>query len=239
MILNKPGIYSTKTCFNDKEMLKDILDYIPQIHKEGYVFIAIAILFTLIAFSFSKGIGIILLIITIWCVTFFRDPERVTFPDEKLIVSPADGRVDKIALAKPPAELNMGDEQMTRVSVFLSVFDVHVNRIPIGGAVKALNYHPGKFLSATLDKSSDMNERQSVLIETEGGINIAVVQIAGLIARRIVCDLDENQQVKAGERFGIIRFGSRVDLYIPKKLKVNVLEGQYMIGGETVIAKLS
>lgn len=239
MILNEPGIYSTQTCFNDKEMLKDLLNYIPQIHKEGYVFIAIAILFTLIAFSFSKSIGIILLIITIWCITFFRDPERVTSPDEKLIVSAADGRVDKIVLVKPPAELNMGDDKVTRVSVFLSVFDVHVNRIPISGTVKVLNYHPGKFLSATLDKSSDVNERQSVLIETKDGTNIAVVQIAGLIARRIVCDLDENQQVKAGERFGIIRFGSRVDLYIPKKLVVQVLEGQYMIGGETVIARLS
>lgn len=220
-------------------MLKDILNYIPQIHKEGYVFIAIAVLFTLIAFSFSKGVGIVFLIITIWCVTFFRDPERVSPPDPKLILSPADGRVDKIALVKPPKELHMKDELVTRVSVFLSVFDVHVNRVPISGTVKVLSYHPGKFLSATLDKSSDVNERQSVLIETEDGVNIAVVQIAGLIARRIVCDLDENQTVAAGERFGIIRFGSRVDLYIPKKLHVNVLEGQYMIGGETVIAKLS
>jgi phosphatidylserine decarboxylase len=220
-------------------MLKDILNYIPQIHKEGYVFIAIAILFTLIALSFSKSIGVIFLIITIWCVTFFRDPERVTPHDAHLIVSPADGRVDKISKVTPPKEFHMGDDKVTRVSVFLSVFDVHVNRIPISGTVKTLNYHPGKFLSATLDKSSDLNERQSVLIETKDGTNIAVVQIAGLIARRIVCDLDENQEVKTGERFGIIRFGSRVDLYIPKKLAVQVLEGQYMIGGETVIAKLS
>jgi phosphatidylserine decarboxylase len=220
-------------------MLKDLFQYLPAIHKEGFLFIAIFLIVTVCLFFVSNTAGWIAILLTIWCVFFFRDPQRVVPLIPDAIVSPADGRVDNIAKATPPKELNMGNEELTRVSIFLSVFDVHVNRIPISGTVKHLHYHPGKFLSATLDKASDLNERQSILIETPGGDKIAVVQIAGLIARRIVCDLDENKAVKAGERFGIIRFGSRVDIFLPKGIEPKVSLGQYMIGGETVIANLT
>lgn len=220
-------------------MLKDLFQYLPAIHKEGFLFIAIFLVIAIGLFFISNAAGWIAVILTIWCVCFFRDPERVVPMIADAIVSPADGRVDNITKARPPKELDMGEEELTRVSIFLSVFDVHVNRIPISGVVKHLHYHPGKFLSATLDKASDLNERQSILIETSGGDKIAVVQIAGLIARRIVCDLDENKAVKAGERFGIIRFGSRVDVFLPKGVEPKVALGQYMIGGETVIAQLT
>lgn len=220
-------------------MLKDLLNYLPGIHREGYLFIIIFLVVTLILFALSTTLGWIGIILTIWCVCFFRDPERVTPPLEDLVISPADGRIESIVHARPPAELELSGDNFTRVSIFLSVFDVHVNRIPINGKVKTLHYHPGKFLSASLDKASEVNERQSILIQTKKGAEIAVVQIAGLIARRIVCDLDEKQEVLAGERFGIIRFGSRVDIYLPHNIEPQVYVGQYMIGGETVIAKLT
>lgn len=221
-------------------MLKDIINYFPPVHKEGFIFIAIFAVITLLLFMLSKNnLGWIFVILTLWCISFFRNPERVTPVGEDLVVSAADGMVDQIVEALPPVELGMGDEPMTRVSVFLSVFDVHVNRIPVNGTIKALHYHPGQFISATLDKSSELNERQSVLIESKSGHDIALVQIAGLIARRIVCDLDEKQTVAAGERYGIIRFGSRVDIYLPKGVKPLVSLGQYMIGGETIIANLA
>jgi phosphatidylserine decarboxylase len=220
-------------------MLKDLIAILPSIHKEGYMFIGIFIVVTLLFFAFSKTMGIIALILTIWCVCFFRDPERVSPTDAGLVVSPADGKIVQIVDdATAPIELDLGDKQFKKVSIFLNVFDVHVNRIPISGTIKALHYHPGQFLNASFDKASDLNERQTVLVETKDGVQVPVVQIAGLVARRIVCNLDENQEVKTGERFGIIRFGSRTDLYLPKDTPVNVLVGQYMIGGETVIAKL-
>jgi phosphatidylserine decarboxylase len=218
--------------------MKDLINHLPSINKEGYIFIAIFLIATLLAFVLSKTLGCLLLILTVWCVCFFRDPERVSPPGEGLILSPADGRIDAIVKSPPPPELSMKDEPLTRVSIFLSVFDVHVNRIPIAGKIKALHYHPGKFFSATLDKASELNERQSILIETEAGTEIAVTQIAGLIARRIICNLDEKQTVIAGERFGIIRFGSRVDIYLPKGVELIVYPGQLMVGGETVIARL-
>ncbi len=220
-------------------MLKDLLQYLPSIHKEGFLFIGIFLVVTICLFFVSNTAGWLALLLTIWCVCFFRDPERVAPLIEDAIISPADGIVDNIVKARPPKELEMGDEELIRVSIFLSVFDVHVNRIPISGVVKHLHYHPGKFISATLDKASDLNERQSIMIETSKGDKIALVQIAGLIARRIICDLDENKAVKAGERFGIIRFGSRVDIFLPKGVEPKVAMGQYMIGGETVIAQLS
>lgn len=219
-------------------MLKSLLEYLPAINKEGYIFIVIFALVSLILLSFSSIMGWIGIILTIWCVTFFRDPDRYVPLIDSVVVSPADGKVESIIQARPPQELQMGDDPLTRVSIFLSVFDVHVNRIPVDGTVKMLQYHPGKFLSATLDKSSELNERQSILIESASGQEVAVVQIAGLIARRIVCNLDENQSVKAGERFGIIRFGSRVDIYLPEGVVPKVAVGQYMLGGETVIATL-
>lgn len=220
-------------------MLKQIISYLPNIHKEGYLFIFLFIVLTAIFFYFSKTLGMIGVILTVWCVCFFRDPDRCVPDVPNVVVSPADGLVDAITKVRAPSELDMGDGEWTRVSIFLSVFDVHVNRIPVSGVVKKLHYHPGQFISATLDKASDLNERQSVYIESTDGHKLAVVQIAGLIARRIVCSLDENIPVEAGARFGIIRFGSRVDVYLPAGIEPNVYLGQRMVGGETVIAMLS
>ncbi len=220
-------------------MLKDLISFLPSIHKEGYLFIGIFILVTMLFMAFSKTMGFIGIVLTIWCICFFRDPDRVTPQTEGLVVSPADGKIVQIVDdATAPVELEMGDKKFKKVSIFLNVFDVHVNRIPISGTVKALHYHPGQFLNASFDKASNLNERQTVLVETKDGVQVPVVQIAGLVARRIVCNLDENQEVKTGDRFGIIRFGSRTDLYLPPETKVEVLVGQYMIGGETIIAKL-
>ena len=219
-------------------MLKDILSYLPNIHKEGYIFIVIFFVITLMLFAFSKTLGIIGVALTIWCACFFRDPERVTPILDNVVVSPADGLVESIVETQAPAELELGEELFTRVSIFLSVFDVHVNRIPVSGTISRLHYHPGQFMSATMDKSSELNERQSVLLHTTSGHKVALVQIAGLIARRIVCQLDEKQEVLAGQRYGIIRFGSRVDVYLPKGTVPKVYKGQRMLGGETVIALL-
>jgi phosphatidylserine decarboxylase len=219
-------------------MFESIRDFMPSIHKEGYFFIVIFVIATMIFFALSAPLGWIGVVLTVWCVFFFRDPERIVPIGENLLVSPADGVVQRITKAKLPKEIADTDEEMNRISVFLNVFNVHVNRIPISGVVKKLHYHHGKFFNASLDKASEHNERQSVLIETKSKEEIGVVQIAGLIARRIVCDLKENQDVETGERFGIIRFGSRVDIYLPSHIKIKVLEGQTMIGGETVIAEL-
>jgi len=218
-------------------MFKDVLQYLPSIHKEGYIFIVIFFFITLVLFSLGKTLGIIGVVLTVWCICFFRDPARVTPLGEDMVVSPADGLVELIVKdIEAPEELELTDEKFTRVSIFLSVFDVHVNRIPVNGTIEKLHYHHGKFFNASLDKASEFNERQTVLIKNKSDELFPVVQIAGLVARRIVCYLDENQEVKAGDRFGIIRFGSRVDLYIPAGYKINVHKGQYMIGGETQIA---
>ena len=226
------------TIYTKKSMIESIKDFIPSIHKEGYVFILIFIIITLVLFLISQKLGWIGVLLTIWCVFFFRDPERVTPIEKDFVVSPADGLVQRITTAKLPPELEGGDEEYTRVSIFLNVFDVHVNRIPIEGEVKILHYHPGKFFNASLDKASEHNERQSILIETPENKLVGVVQIAGLIARRIVCNLKDHEQVKTGERFGIIRFGSRVDVYLPKGIEPQVIEGQRVVGGESIIANL-
>ena len=170
---------------------------------------------------------------------FFRDPPRVTPINDNLVISPADGLVLKIECAVPPEELGLGSEALNRVSIFMNVFDVHVNRIPITGIISNLAYRPGKFVNASLDKASDFNERQCIKITTKGGSIIGLIQIAGLIARRIKCDVKTNQKVNAGERFGLIRFGSRVDLYLPNGVSTLVVVGQRTIGGETVIADLT
>ncbi len=220
--------------------MKDLLSHLPSINKEGYIFIAIFLAITIGCFFFSKTLGVVCLVLTVWCVCFFRDPHRaIPMHSESLVLSPADGLVEKIELATIPPELNMGDEKRMRVSIFLSVFDVHVNRVPISGNVTKLHYHPGQFISATLDKSSSVNERQLVVLENSNKQEIIMVQIAGLLARRIVCNLDENQTVEAGDRFGIIRFGSRVDVYLPNGVEPNVYVGQRMVGGQTVIANLT
>lgn len=176
--------------------------------------------------------------LTIWCVYFFRDPARVTPTREGLIVSPADGIVSMIAPAVPPAELGLPAQPLTRVSIFMNVFNCHVNRAPIGGRVARVAYHPGKFFNASLDKASEANERNGVLIEMADGRTLAVVQIAGLVARRIVCFTRAEARLATGERFGLIRFGSRLDVYLPEGVVPQVCLGQIMVAGETVLADL-
>jgi phosphatidylserine decarboxylase len=219
--------------------MKPYSDLAKIIHREGYIFIGIFAVITFVLGSFSTTLGWIGGICTVWCAYFFRNPERVTPINDSFIISPADGIVQAIKEVTPPSELGLGDEEMIRVSVFLNIFNVHINRIPASGKVLSLNYHPGKFFNASLDKASIHNERQSVLMETVEGVKIAFVQIAGLIARRIVCDLEESQVVKAGQRYGLIRFGSRADIYLPLKTNILVSVGQTCVGGETVIADTS
>lgn len=213
--------------------------FIPSIHKEGFFFIGIFLATTLLFSLVSERLGLIALILTIWCVFFFRDPDRIVPLGEELIISPADGIVQKIELVSMPASLGVSDGDRYRVSIFLNVFNVHVNRVPAAGTIKKLHYFSGKFFNAALDKASVYNERQEVLMELKNGETIAYSQIAGLIARRIICDLKENQVVNAGDRFGIIRFGSRMDVYLPKGVKPLVSIGQTTIGGETIIADLN
>ncbi|MDP6058009.1 MAG: phosphatidylserine decarboxylase [Pirellulaceae bacterium] len=209
------------------------------IHREGRIFVAAFALVSLLAWLVWPWLGMIGAVLTIWCVYFFRDPVRVTPTRSGLVVSPADGVVETITLAKPPEELEMGDAQRTRISIFMNVFDVHVNRIPTDGVITKLSYRPGKFVNASLDKASEDNERQSVRLETSYGLELAFVQIAGLVARRILCELELDQDVKAGERFGMIRFGSRVDLFLPDDVAPLVCVGHRMVAGETIVADLT
>lgn len=208
------------------------------IHQEGYPFIGVFALIAIFLFWLAKPLGWIGVILTCWCAYFFRDPARVTPVGEGLIVSPADGRVSQVALAMPPPELELGTASLMRISIFMNVLDVHVNRAPVAGLVQKIAYKPGKFLNADLDKASEDNERNGLVIRTVSG-PIGVVQIAGLIARRIVCFTREGNTLAAGERFGLIRFGSRVDVYLPANAKPLVSEGQTALAGETVIADLS
>ena len=208
------------------------------IRREGWPFIAASALLTVALFAIAQPLGWLGIIVTGWCVCFFRDPERVTPQGERLVISPADGVVQMIADAAPPPELEMGDAPMRRVSVFMNIFNCHVNRAPVAGAVSRAAYRPGDFINASFDKASERNERRSLCIETQDGVNIAVVQIAGLVARRILCWADEGDMLKAGERFGMIRFGSRLDVYLPPGTRVLVANGQQTIAGETVVAEL-
>ena len=209
------------------------------IHKEGFKFITIFALATAIITMVSSDLGLIALIATIWCIFFFRDPKRFTPQEQNLIVSPADGIINDIdEHATPPAELGLAeDSNWTKISIFLNVFNVHVNYIPAFGKIVKLNYKKGKFLSANLKEASLENERQMILLEGKNQEKIIFVQVAGLVARRIICDLKEGQEVSAGEKFGIIRFGSRVDIYLPRTAKIKALLGQTMIGAETIIAE--
>ena len=208
------------------------------IHKAGWPFIAGFAVASLLLGLLAEELFWLGALATAWCVYFFRDPPRHTPARAGLVVSPADGVVEMIAQAAPPAELDMGSEERTRVSIFLNVFDVHINRIPIGGRIARIAYTPGKFLNASLDKASEENERNALRIDLEEGTSVAVVQIAGLVARRILCDATENSHVQTGERFGLIRFGSRTDIYLPAGVEPQVALGQRMIGGETVVADL-
>lgn len=207
------------------------------IHREGWKFIAIFAVVTLVLFWVAEPLGWLGVILTCWCAYFFRDPPRVTPVREGLLISPADGVVQMIERAVPPEELGMGSDARQRISVFMNVFDVHVNRSPIDATVMAVAYRPGKFLNAALDKASIDNERQSLRMKLTNGKEIAVVQIAGLVARRILCEAREGQSYKAGERFGLIRFGSRVDVYLDDGMVPLVVTGQRCIAGETVIAE--
>lgn len=209
------------------------------IHKEGYRFILIFALSTIVLALISSKLGLVGLVLTLWCIFFFRDPERVIPTEENAIISPADGVVTLIECGvSAPDDLNLGDKKFTKMSVFLNVFNVHVNRVPVAGTVTKVSYKPGKFLSANDANASTENERNSVIVKTADGTEILFVQVAGLVARRIVSDIKEGQEVKAGDRYGIIRFGSRADLYFPDNVDVKALVGQTMIGGETIIAKL-
>lgn len=221
--------------------MEEILKFLtPRLSKEGYAIIVLAGFIAVVGLILFDKLGLILLVGFVFCVYFFRDPERVTPIDKNLVVSPADGVVSAIERhVEFPEELGVKDKFGTRVSIFLNVFNVHVNRVPVSGIVLKESYRPGKFINATLDKSSKDNERQSVLISTNDGKEIAVVQIAGLIARRIVCNLKNGDSITAGSRYGIIKFGSRLDVFLPEGIEPTVIVGQTMIGGETVVARLN
>lgn len=213
--------------------------FLKPMHPEGRKFVAIFAGITLVLFLIADPLGWIGAGLTIWCYYFFRDPIRSTPTREDLIISPADGIVSLIEKAVPPAELGMPDAALTRVSVFMSVFNCHVNRAPIAGKITKIAYRPGKFFNASLDKASADNERNSLCIEIVDGRHLAVVQIAGLVARRIVCFSSENDMIATGERFGLIRFGSRLDVYLPDGVQPMVSLGQTMVAGETVLADLT
>ncbi len=207
----------------------------PKIHKEGYKFLAISILATFVVLLFSNFFGFILILVTVWVYYFFRDPERYSINDDKFLVSPADGLITDISERSGPVELRLENTTYTKVSIFMNVFNCHVNRTPITGKVEEIYYKPGKFLNASLDKASEENERNYFKIKTSSGEEIIIVQIAGLIARRIVCQVEQDQELKQGERIGMIRFGSRVDIYFKNK---NILakQGQNVVAGESLIA---
>ena len=208
----------------------------PNIHKEGYKFLAISIVATFIVLLFSKFLGSILILVTIWVYYFFRDPERYSINDDTFLVSPADGLITSISDQTGPIELQLENKTFTKVSIFMNVFNCHVNRTPLSGTIEEINYKPGKFLNASLDKASEENERNYYKIKSsKSGEEIIIVQIAGLIARRIVCEVEQGQSLKQGERIGMIRFGSRVDLYFHNK-KILAKVGQNVTAGESLIA---
>jgi phosphatidylserine decarboxylase len=216
---------------------KSIRAQLVPISPEGYPFIGAFALASLVLFWLWTPLGWIGSVLTLWCVLFFRDPPRVTPVRDGIIVAPADGRISMVTSAAPPHELGLGDKLLPRVSIFMSVFDCHINRSPAAGRIEKIVYQPGKFFNADLDKASLDNERNSLVI-TLPGARIAVVQIAGLVARRIVCFVRESQPVAAGERFGMIRFGSRLDVYLPEGVTPQVAAGQIATAGETVLADL-
>ena len=217
-------------------LLDTITDTMAPVHRDGHKFVAIGLAITAVLFLVWQPLAWIMALVTCWIIYFFRDPDRVTPLREGLIISPADGRVSLIETVSPPETLGIGTEERVRVSVFLSVFDVHIQRAPLAGRIVKSIYNPGAFLNAALDKASEENERRTIVIETAQGLKIAVVQIAGLVARRIVTFATEGESIGVGERFGLIRFGSRVDTYLPVGAVPLVSVGQRAIGGETVFA---
>jgi len=208
----------------------------PKIHKEGYKFLAISIIVTFIILFFSKFFGVLFILITFWVYYFFRDPERYSIEDDSFLVSPADGLITDISEKSGPEELRLENTTYTKVSIFMNVFNCHVNRVPTAGKIEEIYYKPGKFLNASLDKASEENERNYFKIKSKkNNEEIVIVQIAGLIARRIVCEVEQGQDLKQGDRIGMIRFGSRVDIYFKNK-KVLAKVGQNVVAGESLIA---
>ena len=207
----------------------------PKIHNEGYKFIVIAVFITIIFLLINNFLGLIGLLLTVWVYYFFRDPERYSIGDDKFLVSPADGLVTNISEKSGPEELRLENTSYTKISIFMNIFNCHVNRVPISGKVEEIFYKPGKFLNASLDKASEENERNYFKIKLNNGEEIIIVQIAGLIARRIVCDVEQGQELKQGDRIGMIRFGSRVDVYFKNK-KPLVKLGQNITAGESLLA---
>ena len=210
--------------------------FLAPIHPDGWKFVAASLVLMVVLFFVWAPLGWVAAIGACWCVYFFRDPWRVTPVRSGLVIAPADGLVTQVGPAVPPPELELGPEPMTRISIFLNVLDVHVNRVPAAGRITHVRYRKGKFVNAALDKASEDNERMAVRMSTDQGRDIAFVQIAGLIARRILCTLKEGDVVAAGQRYGLIRFGSRTDVYVPVEWPPLVIVGQRMVGGETVIA---
>jgi phosphatidylserine decarboxylase len=217
-------------------VIDSIRKQLAPIHPEGYPFVGGFALASLILFWLWTPLGWLATVVTLWCAYFFRDPQRVTPVRDGLVVAPADGRVSQIGNATPPQELGLGERPLPRVSIFMSVFDCHINRSPVGGRIERIVYRPGKFISADLDKASEDNERNAFVIATPTGQRIAAIQIAGLVARRIVPFAREGEVVGAGQRIGMIRFGSRVDVYLPEGTRVLAAEGQTALAGETVLA---
>lgn len=221
-----------------QSLMDTFLETIVPIHQDGQKFVAIGAVVTLLAFVLWQPLGWLMALVTAWIAYFFRDPDRVTPLRDGLIVSPADGKICAIEKVRPPAEMGLGEAERVRVSIFLNVFDVHINRSPVAGTIKKSIYVPGKFVNAALDKASEDNERRSYIIVTSSGDEIACVQIAGWIARRIVTFVTEGQSIGVGQRIGLIRFGSRADVYLPPGKTPLVSIGQRAIGGETVLADL-
>ncbi|MBM3646048.1 MAG: phosphatidylserine decarboxylase [Alphaproteobacteria bacterium] len=216
-----------------------LANFLVPIANDGWRFIAIFAGVTFLgALTGAAWVFWPLFLLTLWCIYFFRDPSRAVPQEDGLLISPADGLVQMVVPAVPPAEMGLGSEPLTRVSVFLSVFDVHINRVPCAGTVETVAYRPGKFLNAAADKASEENERMAITLRRADGRQVGMVQIAGWVARRIVCRVKPGQTVATGERFGLIRFGSRADLYLPPGARLLVAPGQRMIGGETVMAEL-
>ena len=209
---------------------------VQRLHREGYRFVAIAAVITFIFLLINNYLGLIGLIITIWVYYFFRDPERFSIKDENYLVSPADGKITQIMEINGPKELGLEEKKYTRISIFMDVFCCHVNRVPYTGKIDKIFYKPGKYINATLDKASEENERNYLKLTNSNGDEIIIVQIAGMIARRIVCDVKEGNTINQGDRFGMIRFGSRVDLYF-ENYKLLVCKGQNTVSGETLLAK--
>mgnify|MGYP006154095031 FL=1 len=213
-------------------MLNTVL---PKIHKEGYRFLAIAIAITFICLLVSKFLGLIAILLTVWVYYFFRDPDRISIQDDNFLVSPADGLISNVSEVDGPAELSLENKKFTKISIFMNVFNCHVNRTPVSGNVEEILYKPGKFINASLDKSSEENERNYYRLKLKDGDEIIIVQIAGLIARRIVTEVEVNQSIEQGERIGMIRFGSRVDIYFNNR-KLLAKLGQNVVAGESLLA---